>query len=169
MYIFEWRNAYAHKRRKKMVAREVSMVHPSMPRYLECSEVPITFARLDHPNFIPKLGTYPLVSKPTINDIRLNKVMINGGSCFNILFVKTFYWMGISRSIMKPSSVLFHSVIPGTSSLLVQQATLLVTFATQENYRTEYIEFAMDNLYPMYQAILRMPTMEKFMVIPHYI
>jgi hypothetical protein len=36
-------------------------VKPATPEYLRWSEVPITFDRGDHPNFIPKPRWYPLV------------------------------------------------------------------------------------------------------------
>jgi hypothetical protein len=36
------------------------------------SEVPITFNHSDHPNFVPKLGWDPLMVYPIIKDVKLN-------------------------------------------------------------------------------------------------
>jgi hypothetical protein len=60
------------------------------PEYLNWSEVPITIDRSDHPNFIPRLGQYPLIVSPIIKDVKVNQVLIDGGSSLNILFLKTF-------------------------------------------------------------------------------
>jgi hypothetical protein len=40
-------------------------VSPATPMYLKCSEVPITFNRSDHPDFVPKPGWYPLIVAPS--------------------------------------------------------------------------------------------------------
>jgi hypothetical protein len=65
-------------------------VSPATLEYLKWSEVPITFNRSDHPNFVPKLGKYPLIVCPIVKDVKLNRVLIDGGSSLNILFLKTF-------------------------------------------------------------------------------
>jgi hypothetical protein len=59
-------------------------------KYLKWSEVPISFDCSNHPNFVPKLGWYPLIVYPIIKDVRLNRVLIDGGNSLNILFLKTF-------------------------------------------------------------------------------
>jgi hypothetical protein len=48
------------------------------------------------------------------------------------------------------------------------QITLLVTFGTQANYRTESIQFEVTDFETSYQAILGRPALAKFMTIPHY-
>jgi hypothetical protein len=65
-------------------------VPPVTLEYLKCSEVPITFDRSDHLDFVPKLGSYPLIVGPIVKDVKLNRVLIDGGSSWNILFLKTF-------------------------------------------------------------------------------
>jgi hypothetical protein len=59
--------------------------------YLKWSEVPITFDWSDHPDFILKSGQYPLIVS-TNKDVKLNWVLVNGGSSLNILFLQTFWW-----------------------------------------------------------------------------
>jgi hypothetical protein len=65
-------------------------VSPAIPEYLKWSEIPITFNRSDHPDFIPNPGRYPLIVCPIIKDVELNRVLIDGGSSLKILFPKTF-------------------------------------------------------------------------------
>jgi hypothetical protein len=43
------------------------------PEYLKWFEVPITFDRSDHLNFVPKSGWYPLIVRPIIKDFKLNR------------------------------------------------------------------------------------------------
>jgi hypothetical protein len=57
------------------------------PEYLKWSKVRITFDRSDHPEFVPKPGQYPLIVILIIKDVNLNWVIVNEGSCLNILFL----------------------------------------------------------------------------------
>jgi hypothetical protein len=50
----------------------------------------------------------------------------------------------------------------------LRQITLPVTFGTQANYRTEFIQFEVVDFEASYHAILERPTLTKFMTIPHY-
>jgi hypothetical protein len=89
-YIYGGPNLYELRRKHKLTAREVMTVSPATPKYLKWSEVPITFNRNDHPDFMPKPGRYPLIVSPIVKDVKLNRVLIDGGSSLNILFLKTF-------------------------------------------------------------------------------
>jgi hypothetical protein len=71
-YIYGGPDSYESRRKQKLTAREVMAVSPTIPEYLKWSEVPITFDHSDHPNFVPKLGQYPLIFCPIIKDIKLN-------------------------------------------------------------------------------------------------
>jgi hypothetical protein len=66
------------------------VVSPATPEYLKWSEVPITFDRSDHPDFVQKPGWYPLIVSPIVKDVKLNRVLIDGGSSLNILFFEDF-------------------------------------------------------------------------------
>ena len=140
-YIFGGSDAYEGKRKQKLTRREVMMAAPSTPEYLPWSEVSISFDRRDHPDFIPRTGRYPLLVSPTIRDVKLNRVLVDGRSSLNILFLKTFDQMDLPRSELRPSTAPFHGVIPGVSSTPIGQITLPVTFGTPENYCTEYMQF----------------------------
>jgi hypothetical protein len=103
-------------------------VSPPTPEYLKWSEVPISFDRSDHPDFVAKPGWYPFIVSPIIKDVKLNRVLVNGDSSLNILFLKTFDKMGLSRALLRLSQAPFHGIVPGAAVTLVGQITLLVTF-----------------------------------------
>jgi hypothetical protein len=105
-YIFCGPDSYEPKRKQKLTAREVMAVSPTTPEYLRWSEVPITFDRGDHPNFIPKPGRYPLVVCPIVKDVKLNRVLVDGGSSLNLLFLKTFDQMGCLDLLCTPVRLL---------------------------------------------------------------
>jgi hypothetical protein len=59
-------------RKQKLIAWEVIAVSPATLEYFKWCEVPITFDRSDHPEFVPKLGRFPLIVSPIIKDVKLN-------------------------------------------------------------------------------------------------
>jgi hypothetical protein len=77
-------------------------VSPATPEYVKWSEVPITFDRSDHSDFVPKVGWYPLKVCPVIKDVKLNRCLIDRASPQNLLFLKTFDQMGLFRSMLCP-------------------------------------------------------------------
>jgi hypothetical protein len=115
------------------------VISPATPEYLRWSEVPITFNRSDHPDFVPKPGRYPLIVYPIIKDVKLNRVLIDGGSSLSILFLKTFDQMGLSRSLLCTSWGPFHDIVPGAAVTPVGQISLPITLGTRENFYTETI------------------------------
>jgi hypothetical protein len=122
-------------------------VGSSTPKYLKWSEVNIIFDRSDHPDFIPKMG---------------------GGSSLNILFLKTYDQMDLSRSALGPSQTPFHGIVPGVVAPPVGLITLPVAFKTWENFCTEYMQFEVADFEMAYNAFLGSPVLNKFMAIPHY-
>jgi hypothetical protein len=64
-------------------------ISPTTLEYLKWFEVPITFEHSDHMDFVPKSGRYPLIVCPIVKDVKLNRVLVDGGSSLNILFLKT--------------------------------------------------------------------------------
>jgi hypothetical protein len=105
-YINSGPNSYESRRKQKLTAREVMVVGSAAPEYLKWSEVPITFDRNDYPDFVPKPGRYPLIVSPIVKDIKLNRELIDGGSSLNILSLKTFDQMGLSKSLQRQRRVL---------------------------------------------------------------
>jgi hypothetical protein len=66
-------------------------IEPAVPTPLRWSEVPITFSRADQWTSFSEPGRFPLVLKPTVAGSKLNKVLIDGGSGLNVLFVGAEY------------------------------------------------------------------------------
>jgi hypothetical protein len=64
----------------KQERREVCSVKVAAPVYLDWSDKPITFDQGDHPDHVPSPGKYPLIVDPVIDNVRLTKVLMDGGS-----------------------------------------------------------------------------------------
>jgi hypothetical protein len=143
-------------------------VSPATPEYLMWYEGPLTFDHRDHIEFVLKPWLYPLMVSPIVKVVKLNRVLIDGGSSLNILFLKTFNQMGLSRSLLCPSRAPFHGIVPGAAATPIGQIALPVTFETQENFRTETIQFEVTDFETVYNAFLGRPALSKFMVNPDY-
>jgi hypothetical protein len=115
-YIYGGPDSYESRRKQKLTAWEVMAVSSTTPDYLKWSEVPITFNHSDHPGFVSKPKRYPLIVCPIVKDVKLNRVLVDGGSSLNILFLKTFDQMGLSRSMLCPSQAPFHGIVPGAAA-----------------------------------------------------
>ena len=72
------------------------------PKYLDWSEYPITFSRANQWADIPYLGHFPLMLDPTIYNVRFKKVLINGGSALNLLFVGALTELGLTKGDLVP-------------------------------------------------------------------
>ena len=135
--------------------REIMSVEPATPTFLKWSEVSITFSGADQWTSFSELGHFPLVLDPVVAGSRLTKVLIDGGSGLNVLFVETLKKMGldITNMLTKIASP-FYVIIPGNAVVPLGQVVLPVTFGTRENYRTEYIKFEVADFETSYHAIL---------------
>lgn len=61
---------------------------PEVQRPLRWSEAPVTFDAEDHPDRTTGVGVVPLVVSPTINNINVSKMLVDGGAGLNLLSVK---------------------------------------------------------------------------------
>jgi hypothetical protein len=66
--------------------------------YLRWFETAVTYEWADHPDHIPQRGAYPLVVAPLFGTKRVHKVLMDGGSSLNIIYMSTLDIMGIQRS-----------------------------------------------------------------------
>jgi hypothetical protein len=143
-------------------------VGPATLEYLRRSKVPITFDGGDHPDFIPKLGQYPQVVCLILKDVKLKRVLVDGGSSLNLHFLKTFDQMGLSRSLLRPSQAPFHGVVPRIAATPIGQLSLPITLGTRENFWAENIQFEVADFETAYNAFLGRPALTKFMAISYY-
>jgi hypothetical protein len=144
------------------------VIKSTTPEYLRWSEVPSNIDRGDHPYTIPKPGWYPLVVCPIVKDVKLNQVLVDGGSSLNLLFLETFDQMGLSRSLLCTSWAPFHGIVPSAVVMPVSKISLPITFGTQENLRTETIQFKVTDFETAYNTFLGQPALTMFMAIPYY-
>jgi hypothetical protein len=115
-YIYGGPDSYKSRRKQKLIDREVMAVSPTTPEYFKWSKVPITFDHSNHLDFVAKPGWYPLIVCPIVKDVKLDQVHVDRGSSLNILFLKSFDQMGLSRCLLHPSRAPFHGIVPGVAA-----------------------------------------------------
>ena len=94
---------------------------------------------------------------PVVSQVRLAKVLVDGGSALDIIFASTLQSMGYDMASLVPSDQAFYGIILGAGSTPVGRATLPVTFGTRDNYRTEYVNFEVTEFETSYHTILGDP------------
>jgi hypothetical protein len=118
----------------------------------------------------PDLEKILLLLDPVVASIRLTKVLIDGERGLNLLFVRTLKKIGLNiTDMLTLSKAPFYGIVPRNSATPIGPVTLLVTFGTRVNYRTEYNKFEVADFEYSYHAILGRPVLAKFMVVPHYV
>jgi hypothetical protein len=160
--------ANASARHRKQERREVYSVKVAAPVYLDWSDKPITFDQGDHPDRVPSLGKCPLVVDPVIGNIRLTKVLMDGGSSLNIIYTETLGLLQIDLSSIRAGAAPFHGIIPGKRVQPLGQLDLPVCFGTPSNFRRETLTFEVVGFRGTYHVVLGRPCYAKFMVVPNY-
>jgi hypothetical protein len=153
---------------RKQERREVSSVKVAAPVYLDWSDKPITFDQGDHPDRVPSPGKYPLVVDPVVGNVRLTKVLMDGGSSLNIIYAETLGLLQIDLSAIRASAAPFHGIIPGKRVQPLGQLDLPVCFGTPSNFRKETLTFEVVGFRGTYHAMLGRPCYAKFMVVHNY-
>jgi hypothetical protein len=128
-------------RHHKQERREVCSVKVAAPVYLDWFDRPITFDQGDHPDSVPSPGKYPLVVDPVIGNVRLTKVLMDGGSSLNIIYTETLGLLQIDLSTIWAGAAPFHGIIPGKRVQPLGQLDLPVCFGTPSNFRKETLMF----------------------------
>jgi hypothetical protein len=108
----------------------------------------------------------PLVTTPTIANIKLHHVLIDGGADLNVISCTTFKQLQIPKSKLDPSRAFSgvgpHPVYP------VGTISLPVTFGTEENFRTENVQFDVAEVNLPFNAIIGRLALYRFMAVAHY-
>jgi hypothetical protein len=153
---------------RKRERHEVLAAEKAPPSFLDWSEDAITFSREDHPNRIPNPGQHLLVVDPVIGNAGFSKVLMDGGSCLDILYAHTLCLLGIGLDQLRPSMTPFHGVTLGKRVQPLGQIDLPVWFGTPDNFRNETLTFEVVGFKGAYYAILGRPCYAKFMAVPNY-
>jgi hypothetical protein len=138
------------------------------PVYLDWSDKPITFDQADYPHHVPSLGKYPLVVNPIIGDVRLTKVLMDGGSSLNIIYAETLGLLRVDLSSVRAGAAPFHGIIPGMRVPPLGQLDLPVCFGAPSNFRRETLTFEVVGFQGTYHTVLGRPCYAKFMAVPNY-
>jgi hypothetical protein len=162
--IYGGQAANASARHRKQERREVCLVKVAAPVYLDWSDKPITFDRGDHPDFVPSPGRYPLVVDPIIGNVRLSKVLMDGGNSLNIIYAETLELLGVNRSEVRAGAAPFHGIAPRKRILPLGRIDLPVCFGTPSNFRKETHTFEVVRFRGTYHAVLGRPCYAKFIV-----
>jgi hypothetical protein len=166
--IYDGQVANASTRHRKQERREVCSMKVVAPVYLDWSDKPITFDQGDHPDYVPSPGRYPLIVDPVIGNVRLTKVLMDGGSNLNIIYAETLGLLGIYLSMIRASAAPFHGIVPGKRVLPLGQLDLPVYFGTPSNFRRETLTFEVVGFRGTYHAVLGRLCYAKFMAVPNY-
>jgi hypothetical protein len=153
---------------RKQERREVCSVKVAAPVYLDWSDKPITFDQGDHPDCVPSPGKYPLVVDTVIGNVRLTKVLMDGGSSLNIIYAETLGLLRIDLSSVRAGAAPFNGIIPGKRVQPLEQLDLPVCFGTPSNFRRETLTFEVVGFRGTYHAVLGRPCYAKFMAVPNY-
>lgn len=103
---------------------------------------------------------------PTINNVKVTKMLVDGGAGLNLLSAKLLKQLQIPAGHLRPTGT-FQGVNPGVTRPL-GQVTLPVTFGTPANFRTESVTFDVADIPLPYNGILGRPALAKFMAASHY-
>jgi hypothetical protein len=68
------------------------------------------------------------VVSTVVGDVKMTKVIMDGGSSINILYKGAFEKLNIKVSKLRPSHSLFHGIVPGRQVMPLGMITLSVTF-----------------------------------------
>jgi hypothetical protein len=168
--IFGGDGDFGSRQEQKLLLREILSIELAAPRPLRWSEVPISFSRNDQWTSFSEPGKFPLVLDLVVAEVRLTKVLIDGGSGLNLIFASTLGKMGLEfTEMLVPSKSPFYGIVLGNAAHSLGIVVLPVTFGTRENYRTEFIKFEVANFESSYHAILGRPALAKLIAVPHYV
>jgi hypothetical protein len=123
------------KKELKSISRQVNLAIISPPpttEYLNWSDHPIEFSRIDHPPQVPRPGHAPMVLKAQIWGYDDNRVFMDTWSGINLIYAQTLRAMNISLMFLKPKDCSFHGIIPGSVNIPLGRIEPDVCFGTQK-------------------------------------
>jgi hypothetical protein len=130
-------------------------------------KTPIGFDSSDCPKSMAGAGQLPLLVSPTISNIKLYHVLIDGGAAFNLISLAVFKKLQIPMGKLQPSRP-FSGVGP-VSITPHGCISLPIIFGTVENFRTENVLFDVAEVSLSFNVILGRPALYQFMEVDHYV
>ena len=120
----------------------------------------------DHPCRTIAVGCLPLLVSPTIRNLKVTKMLVDGGAGLNLISPAVISKLQIGEEELEVTGM-FQGINPGRSRPK-GKIMLLVMFGGELNYRTKKIVFDVVELPLPYNGILRRPALAKFMAASHY-
>jgi len=120
--IFGGKVSIESKRERKLLKRACLNVDSADglvadPKFPLWSHREISFNRKDQWATIPEPGRFPLILDPCINNVRFERVLVDGGSSIDILFRNSLPALRLTPAQLKPYDAQFWGVLPGQSSI----------------------------------------------------
>jgi hypothetical protein len=159
---------HSSHRQLKLWAREINAAEPPVDarKLLKWSDTPIVFDVEDHPDRTTAVGCLPMLVSPTIRNLKVTKMLVDGGAGLNLISSAVLCKLQISDGELEETGT-FQGVNPGRSKPK-GKITLPVTFGGELNYRTEKVIFDVADIPLPYNGILGRPALAKFMAASHY-
>jgi hypothetical protein len=132
-------------------------------RWMETS---ISFNASDCPKNMARDRQLSLLVSPTIINIKLYHVLIDGGAALNLISLAAFKKLQIMMLKLQPSHP--FSVVGPVSVIPCGCVSLPVTFMTLENFCTESVLFNIAEVSLRFNANLGRPTLYWFMAVARY-
>lgn len=107
-----------------------------------------------------------MIVTPTICNISLARVLVDGGACLNLLSPGVFHRMLVGDHQLQPS-LPFYGVTDG-KTVPLGQIELPVTFGGQDNYHMVNLMFDVAEFKLPFNSILGWPALAKFMMVLQY-
>jgi hypothetical protein len=139
---------------------------PKAAPHRKWMETLIGFDPSDCPKSMAGAGQLPLLVSPTISNVKLYHVLIDGGATLNLISLAAFKKLQVPMGKLQPSRP-FSGVdtMPVTPRGCI---SLPVTFGTTENIRTESVLFDVVEVRLLFNAILGRLALYQFMTVAHY-
>jgi hypothetical protein len=144
----------------------VTVLAPKAVPHHKWLETSIGFDASDYPKNVVGAGQLPLLVSPTIANIRLYHVLVDGGAALNAINFATFKKLQIPMLKLTPS--LSFSGVGPRSVMSHGSISLPITFGMPENYHTESVLFNVADVNLPFNAILGRSTLYQFIAIAYY-